>query len=146
MPLSLKGISKCIEMVLEWIKPPKIEIAITIESKIPMGRGLGSSAAVALAVVRSLYLYFDYSINETELFHLVQIAEDHAHGNASGIDMVAAAGDTPIWYERHLGMRRIHVENPFFYVIADSGIVGNTAQAVKKVNQLYEHSKVHTQR
>jgi mevalonate kinase len=57
--------------------------------KLPVGSGLGSSAAFAHAVFLSLLKHFNLSASKDELFELVQASERFCHGNPSGVDATA---------------------------------------------------------
>jgi len=62
---------------------------VLIESELPIGSGLGSSAAVAAATIKAVREYLGKPINEEELFKLTFECEKIAHGNASGLDPAA---------------------------------------------------------
>ena len=47
---------------------------------------MGSSASVAIAIIRSLFSYAECEYTEEELLQLANIAETYAHGSPSGID------------------------------------------------------------
>ncbi|NCN03740.1 MAG: hypothetical protein GW942_01540 [Candidatus Pacebacteria bacterium] len=57
--------------------------------KLPVGSGLGSSAAFAHAVFIGLLKHFGLSASKGELFELVQASERFCHGNPSGVDATA---------------------------------------------------------
>lgn len=57
--------------------------------KLPVGSGLGSSAAFAHAIFLSLLKYFDLSVSKGELYKMVQESEKFSHGNPSGVDATA---------------------------------------------------------
>ena len=50
-----------------------------------------------MAIVRSLFDYFDYAYTYQELFELVSLSEKIAHGNPSGIDAAATSGADPLF-------------------------------------------------
>ena len=62
------------------------DLVVLINSNLPEKSGLGSSAAVAHAVVLSLADFFKIKISLEEIFKLVQEAEKYIHGVSSGID------------------------------------------------------------
>jgi mevalonate kinase len=57
-----------------------------IDSKAPIGRGLGSSAAVIIAVLKSLIHHQRLEVHPAELLALAQLIECRQHGRSSGID------------------------------------------------------------
>ena len=137
MPVKMKGISKCIKETLHYLGQPFEGLSIEIHSSIPLGRGLGSSSAVAMAIVRSLFEFYEQKLSQEELFYFVQIAETHAHGNPSGIDMFAEASECPIWFEKGKGAVPLKVDGPLYMVVGDTGRRGDTRTAVENVRKRY---------
>lgn len=73
--------------LLHQIEP--IETAdwqLKIESDAPIGRGLGSSAAVILAVLKALQTQQTTKLDDTALLDLAAQIEAYQHGRSSGID------------------------------------------------------------
>lgn len=70
------------------------ELDIRIEMSIPLGAGLGSSAAMAVAVARGAARLLDLNEADTEqrVSRAVVASESVFHGKASGIDQQAAMG------------------------------------------------------
>lgn len=135
MPKEMKGISVCIIKALELLNKPFKDLNIELISQIPMGRGLGSSAASATAIARGIYSYFGKEISQEELFFIVELAEAYAHGKPSGIDMMAVANDTPILFTKEKGASLLKASKPFYMVVADTGRIGDTRAAVEQVKK-----------
>lgn len=138
VPKKMKGIAALIIETLKILTTHPKGLLIRLESTIPLGRGLGSSAAVAIAIVRSLFSYYSHELNQDQLNSLVHLAETYAHGNPSGIDMVAASGEEPIWFQKEVGMEQIQIGSPIHLVVADSGRIGDTLSAVSSVKEKYK--------
>lgn len=136
MPSKLQGLGQCINRSLEFCNQPKEGINIEVESEIPMGRGLGSSAAAATAIVRGIFEFFKQPLSEKELYSLVEIAENYAHGKPSGIDMRAVANEKAIFYQKSMGAYCLVSPEPFYIVVADTGEIGDTKIAVGHVKEL----------
>lgn len=143
-PKDLKGITACITETLKNLKQPAEGLHIQIDSSVPIGRGLGSSASSAIAVVKSLYQYFEQKLSKTKLLELVHISETFAHGNPSGIDMVAASSDQPLWFEKDGAIHPVDIKLPLHLVVADTGRIGGTLEAVESIrkNSLISPNKV----
>lgn len=137
IPMKMKGISECIKETLHYLNKPFEGLRIEIHSSIPLGRGLGSSAAVAASIVRSLFSFYGQKLSQRELFSLVQIAETFAHGKPSGIDMAAVSSEGPIWFEKGKEPVSLKVVGPLYMVVADTGRIGNTHTAVENVRMKY---------
>lgn len=136
-PAQLQGIASCIKETLEFLEQPLEGLLIHLKSEIPIGRGLGSSAAIAIAIVRGLFSFYKKPLAQNKLMDLVHRAEVYAHGNPSGIDMVAASSDFPILFEKEKGAAPLLVHTPFHLAVADSGEVSDTLSAVKGVKEKY---------
>ncbi|SCN22723.1 Galactokinase [Clostridium sp. N3C] len=137
MPDNMEGLFQCIKATLSYLNKPQKYLYIKIKSQIPLGRGLGSSAAVAVAIVRALFSFFGKNPSQEELFSLVQIAESCTHGNPSGIDMAIVASENPIWFLRDKEIVHIKTTKPLYLVVGDTGRIGDTRTAVEKVRQQY---------
>ncbi|WP_163971415.1 mevalonate kinase [Oceanobacillus halotolerans] len=132
-PETLSGLVNCVKATIDHLDMPNKDLLIRIKSSIPPGKGLGSSASVAIAVIRSLFAYVNYHYTDDELLKLANIAETYAHGAPSGIDTLTITSESPIWYEKEKPMELIKPSNDFHFVVADSGRMGDTKLAVDSV-------------
>lgn len=139
-PDELSGIKASVDETFELLNVKPANLNIHIESSIPSGRGLGSSAAVAHAVVKAIFNYYDAPLPHDVQMHLVQIAETHAHGNPSGIDMEATCNDSPIWFQKGKETKSLDIERPLHIVVADSGQFGDTRTAVESIRFMYRNN------
>ena len=145
VPKKMHGIAACINATLKFLKKPEKGLLIRLSSTIPLGRGLGSSAAVAVAIVKSLFAFYGQTPEQNELMSLVHIAETHAHGNPSGVDMFATASEVPIWFQKEKKIASIQIGAPLHLVVADSGRIGDTHAAVKSVRENYQSNPIKTE-
>ncbi|MET1124595.1 MAG: mevalonate kinase [Archaeoglobaceae archaeon] len=109
----------------------KIEGArIRIESEVPIGSGLGSSAAVAVATLKALDAEFETGMSDEEIFRLAWQVEKDVQGTSSGIDpFVSTYGGCWLFPER----KRLEVRERFFVLNFGSR---STAKMVAKVAEL----------
>ncbi|WP_164214309.1 mevalonate kinase [Virgibacillus sp. YIM 98842] len=145
-PESLKGIVNCIKGTAEYLDMPCKDMLIRINSSIPPGKGLGSSASVAISVIRSLFAYANRDYTEKELLNLANIAETFAHGSPSGIDTLTITSECPVWYEKEQPIDFIDLSDDFHFVVADSGRTGDTRLAVESVTNLLKAAPKRIQR
>ncbi len=110
-------------------------LRLSIEATIPPGVGLGSSAAVAIALVRALYRAHRRPLEVERLVRLAEIGERFAHGVPSGLDLWAASSATPLWFVRGRPPTRLTVSRPLAMVVANSGVPSQTRVAVDRVRQ-----------
>ncbi len=116
--------------------PTDPAIHIEIRSSIPAERGMGSSAAVAVAVARSLFAFYQKELTDQELWEIVQSSEKIVHGNPSGIDALTTSGKSPIYFVKGQTIEAISLRLDAYLVVADTGITGNTHQAISDVARL----------
>lgn len=145
-PESLRGIVYCIEATLEFLNLPRKNLNIQVRSSIPPGKGLGSSASVAVAIVRSLFAYVNKNYTREELLALANVSETYAHGAPSGIDALTIVSNLPLWFEKGQEVDYIKPSRNFYFVVADTGRVGDTRTAVESVTRLLKQAPKRIQR
>ncbi|MGQ7416047.1 mevalonate kinase [Streptococcus suis] len=118
--------------------PTDPAIHIEISSTIPAERGMGSSAAVAVAVARALFAYYEKELTDSELWDIVQSSEKIAHGNPSGIDTATTGGKSPVFFIKHQPIEPLELKLHAHLVVADTGVTGNTLEAISDVADLLE--------
>ncbi|MEU5835610.1 mevalonate kinase [Streptomyces diacarni] len=112
-------------------------LEVTLDCAIPHGRGLGSSAACARAVVHALADLHGRQVTEDETFALVQTAENVAHGRSSGVDARAVGAWAPLLF-REGEVQELSVGCQGVFVVADSGVVGRTKDAVELLRDAFQ--------
>jgi mevalonate kinase len=135
-PKALDGIVNTIKQTLKVLKIPYSDLLIRIQSSIPPGKGLGSSASVAIAIVKSLFSYANEAFTTEQVIELANISETYAHGAPSGIDSLTITAPSPIWYKKDEPLDYITPAGSFHFVIADSGQMADTRTAVSTVKHL----------
>ncbi|MGQ7557538.1 mevalonate kinase [Streptococcus suis] len=118
--------------------PTDPAIHIEISSTIPAERGMGSSAAVAVAVARALFAYYEKELTDSELWDIVQSSEKIAHGNPSGIDAATTSGKSPVFFIKQQPIEPFELKLHAHLVVADTGVTGNTLEAISDVADLLE--------
>ena len=111
---------------------------VLIKSSIPKSSGLGSSAAISVALIKSLSTFIGLSLNQSEISELAFKVEIQYHGTPSGIDNTVITFDRPIRFQRKDGFRVIHSKKTLSFILANSGIPGQTKKAVSFVRQALE--------
>jgi mevalonate kinase len=109
------------------------ESQIDIQSQIPIGAGLGSSAALCVAMAK--FCLWKAEKNEDQLVELATHLEDLFHGKSSGMDVSAiASGTFPILYSIE---KRARIIAPLGvlpkFELYDSGKRGQTKECIQKV-------------
>lgn len=117
--------------------PTDPAIHVEIRSTIPAERGMGSSAAVAVAVARSLFAYYKKELTDQELWDIVQSSEKIAHGNPSGIDATTTSGKSPVFFIKGQPIQPLTIQLDAHLVVADTGKTGHTLEAITDVAVLW---------
>jgi len=121
-------------------RPPACNLRIT--STIPVAAGLGSGAAVSVAIIRALSAFLGQPLADEEVSKLAFEIEKLHHGTPSGIDNTVITYAMPVYFMRGQPIESLHVSQPFSLVIGDSGIASPTALAVGDVRRLWrEHTR-----
>ncbi|MFH1131329.1 MAG: mevalonate kinase [Pseudomonadota bacterium] len=106
---------------------------VTVDSQIPVGLGLGSSAAFAVALIGALARAAGKPL---DLFNLNAYAHDLEkiqHGNPSGIDNTVIAFERPVWFRTGIPAKFLEDETTFRFLLASNGKSDPTRQVVGRV-------------
>jgi mevalonate kinase len=119
-PTSLSGrdaerLRGAFALAAELVGRPPLEVRV--RSDLPIGAGLGSSAAVAVACARLLT-----GAAEGDVLALAQAMEGHFHGASSGLDAACAAhGGLVRWGRGAAAAEALHCPVPLGLVVAIDG-------------------------
>lgn len=130
-----EGVRQLIVRLLHSFSAPDLAFKLKITSSIPEERGMGSSAATAVAITRAFFNYFEAPLSNAELQKWASIEESITHGSSSGIDAATVAHDVPIWFIKGQEPTTMPMDLSATLIIADTGIHGQTGLAVSVVRQ-----------
>jgi mevalonate kinase len=111
--------------------PPE-GLAVRIRSELPTGRGMGSSAALCVALIRAREALTANEPTLDEIHAAGFELEAIFHGTPSGIDHAVAAHGGALFYRKGEEPEILDMP-PIQAVVLDSGRSGNTAQMVAAV-------------
>lgn len=130
-----------VQQVTTMLGPgPQAPARIKISSTIPIASGLGSGAAVSVALARALSAYWGRPLADEQVSELAYRIDQNYHGTPSGIDNTVIAYAQPVWYVRGQPFERLFCAAPFHLVIADTGISSPTAAAVGDVRRRWSEA------
>ncbi|WP_288762102.1 mevalonate kinase [uncultured Lacticaseibacillus sp.] len=135
---NFSGIATLVRQLLRNFDAPDQPLTLDIVSDLPPERGMGSSAATAIAIVRAFYDAFGQDIDRPTVLRWADVSERIIHGNPSGIDAATTSADHPQWIIKGQSPRPIASLHRGVLVIADSGIQGQTRAAVTAVTRFRE--------
>mgnify|MGYP004446437403 FL=1 len=132
-PSDMTGIKK---LILDAVRKQNYQkgLEATLKSMVPIARGMGSSACVAVALARALFSFFSLHFSEKELLAAANIEEVATHINPSGLDAATCASNTPIWMMSGK-IKRIPINLDGCLLICDTGIKGQTSEAIAAVKK-----------
>ncbi len=112
-------------------QPPAFKLRIT--STIPLAAGLGSGAAVSVAIVRAVSAFLGSPSSDEQVSALAFEVEKLHHGTPSGIDNTVVTYGEPVYFVKDEAIQTFQVNKPFTLLIADTGIPSPTRIAVGDV-------------
>ena len=116
----------------------RTHFTIRVSSSLPIERGLGSSAALSVAFIRAFYQYLDRPLTTEDLLDHADYAETISHGHPSGLDARVTALNQPLLFQKGQHPTVFDFHTPYWLVVADSGIAGNTKSTVERVKTAYD--------
>jgi len=123
-------VSKAIEKIGELVELDGARV--TIDSKIPVGSGLGSSAAVTIATLAALNQEFGVGVSKEEIAGLGYLVEKDIQGAASPTDTyVSTMGGVVLMPDRKR-LRNVDCE----IVAGNTGKISSTKELVQQVRAL----------
>lgn len=135
VPHTLKPIVQVLQATLKYLGEKK-NFLLTIDSNIPVGSGLGSSASVAVASVVAISEALGYHLTKKEIIDLAMISERMIHKNPSGIDVNVAVYGGVILFKKDFGAKLIDLKSNIEFVIGYSGLHRRTSKLIQKVAEV----------
>ena len=120
---------------------PFPDLEIKISSSIPVASGLGSGAAVTVALSRALAAHLGDSMSDEDVNAFAYEIEKLHHGTPSGIDNTVITYARPVYFVRGQPIEVFTVGKPFTILIADTGIAAPTRESVGDVRRLWSDNK-----
>ncbi len=117
-------------------------LEFSITSTIPVASGLGSGAAVSVALIRALSSFLSHSLSDDEVNSLAYEIEKLHHGTPSGIDNTVITYNKPVYFTKSQPIETFKVGKPFTIVIGDTGISALTKESVGDVRRLWLRDQI----
>ena len=118
--------------------------SIKINSQVPIGSGLGSSATLSAGLTASLLSFLRVPWDKKTIFDIAYLGEKFFHGNPSGGDLAAVIEGGFLWYRKEFEFLKTFASLPFkphknigqFILINSGKPKESTKEMVEKVAQL----------
>ncbi len=99
---------------------------VYLQSTIPVAAGLGSGAAVSVAILRALSAFLGAPLPDERVNKLAFEIEKLHHGTPSGIDNTVVTYARPVYFVKGKPIKTFRVGADFTLVIGDTGISAPT--------------------
>jgi mevalonate kinase len=107
---------------------------VEVDTDLPVGRGMGSSAALAVALVRAEAALAGDTLDADAVYERAMPLERAFHGNPSGVDVAVSARGGCLWFRRgEPPVREALTPGAWSIAVIDSGTAGDTSELVAQV-------------
>jgi mevalonate kinase len=125
-------VAHCLVAIADALGVGRPALSLVGDAQIPHSAGLGSSAALAVAIARALLQHVRRPGSNAEIGNAAGASETLLHGRASGIDVaLALAGGIGV-YRKSAGLRPINARG-LRVLVAPSGTPRSTAAMVERI-------------
>jgi mevalonate kinase len=133
--LKFEPLRLAIQKVLD-IKGENIGLDVEVNSTVPVAAGLGSSAAVAVAVTAAVSSLLDVNFSKEDIFRISYEAEKVVHGTPSGIDPAISTFGGTLIFQMDTGFKPLDVKTDIPLIVGHTGVERSTRVQVEKVRRL----------
>ncbi len=147
---TLRPIYEAVSFTMRHLRRPQSGLRVIVESDVPIGMGLGSSAATAVATVSAVSRLLDHPLSKEEVFEAAYSLERMVHGRPSGIDQATVTYGGLISYRNGTIEAQLTPPRHPNLIIGNTGKRRSTGDFVGKVTRLRrdepeKYSKIATQ-
>ncbi|MEO1244783.1 MAG: hydroxymethylglutaryl-CoA reductase, degradative [Pseudomonadota bacterium] len=132
-----RGFAATAALILDALEITERNLELTVLSQLPRAMGLGSSASLAVAVIRALDESFSLGLDDEAVNALAFRCEALAHGTPSGVDNTLATYAEPLLFQNRgeLELRPLRLREVPPVVVAWGDEPGLTATQVAGVRE-----------
>lgn len=116
-------------------------LVITIDADIPLGCGMGSSAATIISLLHALVSKFAAQVTIHNYCQLARVVENLQHGYSSGLDLFLATHGGCFWFAKQQAEARALPKLPLFLVNSGKP-VSFTGECVNAVAKKFASSNI----
>lgn len=117
-------------------KLPLRDVQVELDTQLPVGAGLGASAAIASAWVMAAYDLTDQPLDAKTHFELIQVSEAYFHDKPSGIDAMMTLSNDAIRYKKEQNPVSVDVNLNAYLTVVYSNQKGLTKEAIQTIADL----------
>lgn len=108
-------------------------VHVNLDSEIPSGAGLGSSAAIAVSAVAATSKVLGLQLPRKEIAEFARIGEKQVHLRPSGIDTSIATNGGTIEFSRSAGAKQLARSELRRLILVNTGVPRKTSDIILKV-------------
>jgi mevalonate kinase len=135
--MKFEPVKQAIEKVMEK-HGQHVGLDIEINSTVPVGAGLGSSAAVIAATTAATGAILDVKLSKEDILRITYAAEKIVHGTPSGVDPTISTMGGTMLFQMDTGFKPLKVKTDIPLIIGDTGVERSTRAQVEKVRDLVD--------
>jgi mevalonate kinase len=135
--IKFEPVKQAIESVMEK-HGKKVGLNVEINSTVPVGAGLGSSAAVVTAATAATNELLGPKLSKEDIFRIAFEAEKFVHGTPSGIDPAISTFGGTLLFQMDTGFKPLEADVDIPLVIGDTGVERSTRAQVEKVRNVVD--------
>jgi hydroxymethylglutaryl-CoA reductase len=137
---STEGIDAAVNLILKELGIGDENFGINVTSSLPRGMGLGSSAAIAVAIIRAVAQCVGTEVTDERVNAIAYACEKLAHGTPSGIDNTLSCYSEPMLFRNSgsLEIQTLQLEEFPPLVIGLSHAAGPTHEQVAGVRSRFD--------
>lgn len=137
-----QGLDAAVALILRQLSIRDATFSIIIETSLPRAMGLGSSAAIAVALARALSDSMKLDVDDERINEIAFECEKLAHGTPSGVDNTISTYAEPMLFSNDDGLQAepLALQEVPPIVIAWGNEAGLTSEQVAGVRARYERA------
>lgn len=137
----IEPIRLAVEATLNMLGRVERGFRVKVNSRIPIGVGLGSSASIAVATIMAVATNLGFKLSKEEICKVAFEAERYVHFKPSGIDHTTITYGGLILFKDRKLVKHIQPKNDLTFIVGNTGIRRSTGILVKEVDKLKEERK-----
>jgi len=136
------GLDAAVALILQQLDINNATFSISVNTRLPKAMGLGSSAAIAVALTRALSDVMNLDVDNKRINEIAFECEKLAHGTPSGVDNSISTYAKPMLFSNDgsLQIEPLALQEVPPIVIACSNEAGLTSEQVAGVRARYERA------
>jgi mevalonate kinase len=131
-------LAEVVRLTLRHLDLAEPDWTVELRSTIPIASGLGSGAAVSVALARAVAATAGRELSKADASAIAFEIERLHHGTPSGVDNTVVAYGQPVYFVRGQPPRPFTIGQPFLIAIGDTGIASPTRIAVGDVRVAWQ--------